>query len=136
MKRLLPLLVLLLAPAGVPQAADDPGLEESVLRIVNYSQRGDWYSPWNPSPVQEASGTGFVIEGGLVMTNAHVVSDTRHLLIFLHNDPEPHEAEVHLIGHDCDLALLKPTEPGHTWNIERNPMAAAGPFQDAKSGRM
>jgi S1-C subfamily serine protease len=106
------LLLLLLAPLPVPQAADGPGLEESVLRIVNFSQRGDWYTPWNLSPVREASGTGFVIEGGLVMTNAHVVSDTRHLLMFLPNDPEPHEAEVHLIGHDCDLALLKPKEPG------------------------
>ncbi len=27
-------------------AEERPPLERSVVRIFNYSQRGDWYSPW------------------------------------------------------------------------------------------
>ena len=101
-------LMMLAAPAVTP--AEGAGIEDSVVRIVNYSQRGDWYSPWNLSTVQESSGSGFIIEGGLVMTNAHVISDARHLLIFLHNNPQPHEAEVYLVAHDGDLALLRPRD--------------------------
>lgn len=87
-------------------------LDRAVARIVTYSQRPNWYVPWEPSPVYERSGSGFVIEGGLVMTNAHVVSDARMLHVYLHGDPEPHRAVVHAVGHDCDLALLRLVDEG------------------------
>jgi S1-C subfamily serine protease len=91
-----------------------PGAEpvESVVRIVNYQQTGDWFTPWDLSRVQPSVASGFVIEGGRVLTNAHAVSDSRLLAIFLHNDPEPHVATVLQIGHDCDLALVVPSEVG------------------------
>lgn len=85
--------------------------EESVVRIVNFSQRGEWFTPWDVTGVAEASGSGFVIEGGLVLTNAHVVSDSRYILMQAHNDPEQYVAEVVHIAHDCDLALIRPVEP-------------------------
>lgn len=97
--------------ASVAFGRDPVGLDASVVRIVNYSQRYDWSSPWNESRIVENSGSGFVIKGGLVMTNAHVVSDSRLLLIHIQNDPEPHEAEVLYVGHDCDLALVRPRDP-------------------------
>ncbi len=87
-------------------------LERSVVRIENHSQRGDWYSPWSSRVPAYSGGSGFVIEGGLVMTNAHVVSDARMILLYLDGDPTPHEARVKAIGHDCDLALVEPIEPG------------------------
>src|SRR5437762_2377114 len=55
---------------------------------------------------------GFVIDGGLLLTNAHVVSDARLLLLYLHGDPTPHKARAVMLGHDCDLALVRPDEPG------------------------
>jgi S1-C subfamily serine protease len=93
-------------------AVRDSGIERSVVRIVNHAQRGDWYTPWEASAPELGSGSGFVVEGGLVMTNAHVVSDARMVLLFLHGDPTPHEARVRIIGHDCDLALVEPVEAG------------------------
>lgn len=101
-----------LACAGMPGLGDpEAAIERSVVRILNHSQRGDWYTPWNPGPAYQSSGTGFVIEGGRVMTNAHVVSDARVLFLYLHGDPTPYEARVVAIGHDCDLALIEPVEP-------------------------
>jgi len=105
------LLTLLLALASVASAAPQ-GLEGSVVRIVNYSQRGNWYSPWDVTEVAQGSGTGFVIDGGLIMTNAHVISDSRLLVIFIHNDPEPRMAQVVHVAHDCDLALIRLDDPG------------------------
>jgi S1-C subfamily serine protease len=98
--------------AGSAHGADPAVVEESVVRLVNYSQRGDWYSPWDVSAVTPGVGSGFVIAGGVVMTNAHVVSDSRMLLLFLHNDPNPHPASVYRVAHDCDLALVRPNEEG------------------------
>ena len=109
---------LLCALAGLACAANggllrrDAQIERSLVRIVNHSQKADWYSPWSSAPTRQSSGSGFVIDGGFVMTNAHVVSDARMLLLYLHGDPTPHEARVVSIAHDCDLALLEPVEAG------------------------
>ncbi len=112
------LLALALAAAPVVVAAPQ-GLEGSVVRIVNYSQRGNWYSPWDVTDVAQGSGSGFVIEGGLIMTNAHVISDSRLLVLFIHNDPQPYVAEVVHVAHDCDLALVRPTDPGVLEGVAR-----------------
>jgi len=98
------------APARVAIAAASSLPTRSVVRIVNHSHRSDWSAPWSSRKVVESSGSGFVIDGGLVMTNAHVVSDSRLLLVHVDNDPRPHEAEVVQIGHDCDLALIRTTD--------------------------
>ncbi|HKQ62268.1 MAG TPA: trypsin-like peptidase domain-containing protein [Candidatus Polarisedimenticolaceae bacterium] len=98
---------LLLAGSAAPCA--EP--EDSVVRVVNYSQRGDWSQPWDVTPVRETAGSGLVIDGA-VLTNAHVVSDSRMLVLFLHGDPDPHQARVVAVGHDCDLALVEPLESG------------------------
>jgi S1-C subfamily serine protease len=100
------------AAAAAPEPMLDEGFERSVVRIINYSQRGDWFSPWDVTGVRASSGTGFVIDGGLLLTNAHVVSDARLLLLYLHGDPTPHKARAVMLGHDCDLALVRPEEPG------------------------
>ncbi len=98
--------------AGVASAEVRPATERSLVRLVNVTQRGDWTTPWEVSPVRQSAGSGFIIAGGRVMTNAHVVSDTRFLVMYLHNDPTPHEAVVDQIAHDCDLALVRAKEPG------------------------
>ena len=112
MSRLLPICLMVLCCLGPVFGAEPEPLERSVVRIVNYAQRGNWYTPWDRSGVGESSGTGFVIGNGLVMTNAHVVSDARNLRIYVFNDPQPREAEVVHIAHDADLALIRPVEQG------------------------
>jgi S1-C subfamily serine protease len=41
-----------------------------------------------------------------------VVSDSRDLVLQLHDDADPHPARIVAIGHDCDLALVQPIEEG------------------------
>jgi len=112
LKRCSTLLFVLSLFFSYPVAAQDgEGLERSVVMVVNYVQRGLWYTPWEVSGVAPILGSGFVIEGGQILTNAHVASDSRFIILFLHNDPNPHYAVVTHIAHDCDLALLRPEEP-------------------------
>ncbi|MFI5042063.1 MAG: PDZ domain-containing protein, partial [Acidimicrobiales bacterium] len=101
------------APATAPvMVPEDGGFERSVVRIVNFAQRGDYYSPWDVTAVRASSGSGFVIDGGVILTNAHVVSDARLLMLYVHGDPTPHKARALVLGHDCDLALVRPDEEG------------------------
>lgn len=104
---------LLVATAlGAGSAKAGQGTERAIVRILNHAQRGDWYAPWSASAPRQSVGSGFIVEGGLVMTNAHVVSNTRMLIIYVNGDPQPHEARVRWVAHDCDLALIEPVEPG------------------------
>ncbi len=99
---LLPTLALAQAPLRV---------EQSVVRITNYQQTPDWQEPWRLSPTISNTGSGFLIEGGLILTNAHVVSDSRMLLVNKHSNPEPSIARVYAVAHDSDLALLAVEDP-------------------------
>lgn len=81
--------------------------EKSVVQILNFSQQPVWDEPWRFDSVRRSSGTGFVIKGKRIMTNAHVVSWGRQILVKRYQDPRPYNARVVFIGHDCDLALLE-----------------------------
>ncbi len=98
---------LALVACAAPASAEENHIARSVVRIVNQSQRGNWFAPWDAPASQQSSGSGFAIEGGGILTNAHVASDSRLLLVYLQGDPTPYQARVREIGHDCDLALLE-----------------------------
>ncbi|MDH4224120.1 MAG: serine protease [Deltaproteobacteria bacterium] len=91
--------------AALPDSEEK--IEQAVVSILVTSQGGDWYSPWKQGGTVRASGSGFVISGGLVMTNAHVVSDAKQIIVHRNGNSNPYFAKVAFIGHDTDLAILK-----------------------------
>lgn len=78
----------------------------SVLRIEAATQVPDYETPWNSGRFSGGIGTGFIIGKNKILTNAHVVSNARRLLITVHGSPQKYPAKVEHIAHDCDLALL------------------------------
>ncbi len=92
-------------------------IEHSVFRITNFQQRPDWKSPWKMKPTTKDQGSGFLIHDGFILTNAHVVSDSRMLLVNKLSSPNPFVADVVAIAHDSDLALLKARDPDFYKNL-------------------
>src|SRR5437879_9525946 len=74
---------------------------------MTFGQQPVWDAPWRFEAVRRSSGTGFVIKGKRIMTNAHVVSWAKEILVHRYQDPRPYLARVKFIAHDCDLALLE-----------------------------
>lgn len=112
---------------GLGSGSDPSGLaalERSVVRLTNTSQRADWRTPWNFGRPGTGTGSGFVVEGGRILTNAHVVADSKNLVIHLHGDANPHPARIVALGHDCDLALVEPVEPGLLDGLKPLPLGA------------
>ena len=103
-------ITLLFASLAVLASAADLG--RSVVQILVYSQTPIWDAPWRNKPVSASSGSGFVIEGDRVMTNAHVVSWAKQIVLRRFQDPRPWLARVEYISHECDLAVLKVDTPG------------------------
>ncbi len=85
--------------------------EKAVVHITVFSQRPVWESPWRFTPVGQGSGTGFVISGKRILTNAHVASWARQIILRRHQDPRPWTARVEFVAHDCDLATLAVDNP-------------------------
>jgi S1-C subfamily serine protease len=81
--------------------------EKSVIQIITFGQQPIWDAPWRFDSVRKGTGSGFVIKGKRIMTNAHVVSWARQILVKRYQDPKSYVAKVAFIGHDCDLAVLE-----------------------------
>ena len=84
----------------------------SVVQVLVYSQTPIWDAPWRNNSVGASSGSGFVIKGNRVMTNAHVVGWAKQIVLRRFQDPRPWLAQVEHISHECDLAILKVETPG------------------------
>ena len=82
-------------------------LRQAVVQIRVYQQAKDSYSPWVRGPVSASSGSGFLISGNRILTNAHVVSQAKFLEGQRGNQSDWFELEIEAIAHDCDLAILK-----------------------------
>ena len=82
-------------------------VSNSVIKINVISQIPDYSVPWNPGRITQTSGTGFLISGNRIMTNAHVTSDARFMTVEKEGDSRKYEARVKYIAHDCDLAILE-----------------------------
>jgi len=101
------LLILLAAAVAAPSFRP----EESVVRLQVQSARYDWSSPWRVQSAENGSGSGFLLSGGRIVTNAHVVRDARQILVKRRHVADPFLATVVAEGIDCDLALLQVADP-------------------------
>ncbi len=82
-------------------------VRKSVVRITTTSQDPDYKVPWNPGNITRGVGAGFFIGGSRIITNAHVISNSRFVTVERENDPKKYPARVQFVGHDCDLAVLE-----------------------------
>ena len=103
------LIVSLLAVFCLPkaEALKAKELYDSVVKIETSTQSHDYRTPWNLGRFSGGTGTGFLIGENQFLTNAHVVSDARRVLISRRGSSQKHPARVVHVAHDCDLALLE-----------------------------
>src|SRR5439155_308817 len=87
------------------------------VRITATSVEPDYKATWNSGGIQRGVGAGFVISGNRILTNAHVVSNSRYLTVEREGDPNKYPATVQFVAHDCDLALITVSAPDFFKNM-------------------
>ncbi len=102
-------------PVG-PQRPNGP-VQKSLVRITATAVEPDYKAPWNAGVIARGIGAGFVIDGNRIMTNAHVVSNSRYLTVERDGDPNKYPATVQFVAHDCDLALVTVSAPNFFKNM-------------------
>jgi S1-C subfamily serine protease len=100
---------------GVPAAlaqeppgpdARDP-IESSVVKIFARQSFPDTARPWTSLAPSDVTGSGVVIEGRRILTNAHVVLYSRQVQVQDEESGDKISASVEAIDPGIDLALLK-----------------------------
>jgi S1-C subfamily serine protease len=92
-------------------AAAGTDVRDSMVKIYCMQNEPDYDNPWNMSGPEAFSGSGCVIAGNRILTNAHVVSNQTYIMVRLHGQSQKHPAQVIAVSHEADLALLTVEDP-------------------------
>ena len=99
-----------IAPARAEAAEDtDTGgrVENSVVKVFATVRHPDPYRPWTKQPPQDVTGSGTVIWGKRILTNAHVVLYASQVQVQANQAGDKISATVEAIAPGIDLAVLK-----------------------------
>jgi S1-C subfamily serine protease len=93
--------------AEIPVHQTSSQFENSVVKIFSTIRSPDPFRPWSKSAPQEITGSGVVIEGNRILTNAHVVGYASQIQIQARQGGDKISASVVAIARGIDLAVLK-----------------------------
>jgi S1-C subfamily serine protease len=91
------------------QASYDYGTKEAIVKIYTTSKVPNYQEPWNTSTLS-ITGSGAIIQGEYILTNAHVVANQSFIEVQRYGESKRYIAKVHAVSHQADLALLKVEE--------------------------
>ncbi|MCK6458592.1 MAG: trypsin-like peptidase domain-containing protein, partial [Planctomycetes bacterium] len=129
MRPLLPLLLALLLPplAG----AEDPArLRAALVDVDVAAQAWDRSSPWQKQPVQNRSGQGVVVEPGVVLTLARLVTDAQLVEVSVANSARRYPARVKHMDLAAGLALVEITDEGLRGQLAPMPVGEPAKLDD------
>lgn len=115
------LLVLAFAVSGQANAVkngDYQRVKNAVIKIYSTITPPDYFTPWRLLNSQQSSGSGAVIAGQRILTNAHVVANASYLQVQKNGDPRKFLAYVDFVSHEADLAILKVQDPNFLKGIK------------------
>ena len=90
-----------------PNPTADSTIENAVVKIFTTKSNPDPYKPWTKQAPQEVTGSGVVIEGKRILTNAHVVLYASQLQVQANQGSDKISATVEAVAPGIDLAILK-----------------------------
>ena len=109
-------------PAPVPGAGgSSAGVENAVVKVFSTLRGPDPFKPWGKAAPQEITGSGVVIEGRRILTNAHVVGYASQVQVQANQSGDKVSASVVAVARGIDLAVLKLDDDSF---FERHPAVA------------
>ena len=121
--RNLAVFLLLLSPFA---AWADP-VRNAVVKIHSSRRSPDFLRPWTKGPLRQTTGSGVVIDGQRILTNAHVVQYTSRLLVQGYQSTERIPARIVGFAPEMDLALLEVDDESFFENRPPLPLAEGIP---------
>lgn len=85
--------------------------KDIVVKIYVVFSEHNYHEPWQMKGISSRHGSGVIIEGNRILTNAHVVCDNTFIQVRKSGQAKRYTAVVDMIDHKSDLALLKVNDP-------------------------
>jgi len=111
-------LLLMMSLSAQSAETELEAIQNSVIKIYTTQAAPDYFTPWRLLTPRQSSGSGSVIAGNRILTNAHVVANASYIQAQKHNDPKRYLARVVFVSHDADLALITVDEEGFFDDLE------------------
>ncbi len=86
-------------------------IEEAAVKIYAVYSEYDYDMPWQLAGQDRGVGSGCIISGKRVLTNAHVVANQTFIQVKRAGHAKKYNARVEIVAHECDLALLRVDDP-------------------------
>jgi len=118
------------APASTAAAATTRDAKDSVVKVFATVRRPDPARPWTKQAPAEVTGSGAVIDGNRILTNAHVVQYASQVQIQANRAGDKVLATVVAVAPGIDLAVLTVDEPA--FFAEHAPLVRASALPDIK----
>ena len=95
------------SPKDTPAAAAGGDINNLVVKVFSTIRYPDPYRPWTKASPQDVTGSGVVIEGRRILTNAHVVLYASQVQVQADQAGDKISATVEYVAPGIDLAVLK-----------------------------
>jgi S1-C subfamily serine protease len=86
-------------------------VRQSVVKIYAEFNAYDYRNPWQKEGVGNLVGSGAIIDGNRILTNAHVVKNQTFIQVKCSEQVNKYVAWVEAVAHDVDLAILRVDDP-------------------------
>ena len=87
-------------------------ITNAIVKIYTTYDKPHYARPWLMKGQETRSGSGCVIDGNRILTNAHVVSDHTFIQVRRAGKADKYIAEVEAVSHELDLAVLRVKDEG------------------------
>ena len=99
-----------IVPSASSQTTNDKEIRRSVVKVFSTLRAPHYLRPWTRQEPLTVNGTAVVIEGGRILTNAHLVTYASQIYIQSHESSDQISAKVVAFAAEVDLALLEVEE--------------------------
>lgn len=107
------------------------GVESSVVKLNVTKREPDFFKPWTKASPSKASGSGVVISGSRILTNAHVVMHASEVFVQLRRGGDQLTGKVTAIAPGIDLAIVELIDPRGLDGVE--PLSLSDDLPQPKS---
>ncbi|MEA1953445.1 MAG: trypsin-like peptidase domain-containing protein [Campylobacterota bacterium] len=80
--------------------------KQAIVKIYTTAKVPSYIVPWSSS-MRSSTGSGAIIDGGYILTNAHVIANQAFIEVQRYGQRKRYIAKVYAVSHQVDLALLK-----------------------------
>jgi S1-C subfamily serine protease len=93
-------------------------ISEAIVKVYTVDAEYNYDLPWQLLTQDRITGSGCIIDGKRILTNAHVVANQTFIQVKRAGEAKKYTAKVEMVSHECDLAVLRVDDDAFFFNVQ------------------